>query len=407
MKILIINAHSSKNKGDAGILLSMIDSLKKNNPGCEIRIKSRFPEVDKNAYDIPVSACIHNVSVSPNISKLQKVRNAFKLVSMIRGPKNNKDDPDYLWADVVVSCGGGFLLSHGFSVALLQHLAQIKAAIDLGKPVIIYSQSIGPFYNKFMQNVTRDILNKVTKIYIRETVSQSWLQKIGCNENLIEVVPDSAFCMMEEESKTINKLLAKIKSQHKGPLIGVTVRDWNFPELKDKDEQRKSYVNSIRALINFLTAKIDAKLIFMPQVLGPNPFNDDRIISREILAGINPKQAELLDLDLSPRELKYFYSKMDMFVGTRMHSNIFALSSNIPTVAINYEHKTRGIMNMLGLNEYVIEINTIKPDELMAVSDKCWKNKAEIKRHLESKIPQIISDAEIPSKIIQSYLVIS
>ncbi|MGM0877126.1 MAG: polysaccharide pyruvyl transferase family protein [Bacillota bacterium] len=397
MNILIINAHSSRNKGDAGILLSMIDSLRKNNPGCSIKIKSRFPEVDKNAYDVSVASCIANISIDPKTSKFLKLLSAFKLIRMLNSNQKGVDT-DYEWADVVVSCGGGFLLSHGFSAALLQHLVQIKVAFDYKKPVVIYSQSIGPFYNNQMQKLARRVLDKVDKIYIREKISKEWLKKIHCENKSVTIVPDSAFCMEAQQSELVDNMFNEIKKNHNGPIIGLTARDWNFPEVDDTAFYRKKYINSIQETIKFIEEKYNGKVLLMPQVLGPNPFNDDRIISKEILDGINSKYAELINYDFHPRELKYFYSKMDMFIGTRMHSNIFALSSIIPTVAINYEHKTRGIMELLKLDDYVLDINDITAEDLIAKTENCWNKRDLLKHHLEENISNVIKEAETPAK---------
>ncbi|MEW4272104.1 polysaccharide pyruvyl transferase family protein [Priestia megaterium] len=399
MNILIVNAHSSKNKGDAGIVLSMIDSLKKNIPNSNIKIKSRFPKLDKDTYDVLVGECAANISVDPDESKVTKILSAIKMLKLIYR-KNQNIDEDYRWADVVVSCGGGFLLSHRFSPALLQHLVQLKLAFDYNKPVVIYAQSIGPFYNSIMQKVSKRILNNVDSIFIRENISKQWLEKIGCTNKNIKLVSDSAFCMVEQQSDYVDQLFLKLKDNHKGPIIGLTARDWNFPEMENKELHREKYVESMQKVILHFEEKYNAKVLLMPQVLGPNNFNDDRIISREILQGIDSKYSELVDYDFNPRELKYFYSKLDMFIGTRMHSNIFSLSSYVPTVAINYEHKTRGIMELLDLGQYVLEINHITAEDLITKSEKCWNQREILKDKLKKQIPQVLENAEIPAKYI-------
>ncbi|MBA9039375.1 colanic acid/amylovoran biosynthesis protein [Bacillus aryabhattai] len=401
MNILIVNAHSSRNKGDAGIILSMIDSIKKNVPTANIKIKTRFPEIDKDTYDVLVRECACNISVDPDESKVTKIISALNMLRRLYS-KNQKIDDDYKWADVVVSCGGGFLLSHRFSPALLQHLVQLKIAFDYDKPVVIYAQSIGPFYNNIMQKVSKRILDRVDRIFIRENISQQWLEKIGCNNKNIVVVSDSAFCMNKQQSDYVDQLFLELKANHEGPIIGLTARDWNFPEMEDKSQHRLRYVESMQKVILHFEEKYNAKLLLMPQVLGPNNFNDDRIISREILAGINSKFSQLINYDFNPRELKYFYSKLDMFIGTRMHSNIFALSSYVPTVAINYEHKTRGIMELLELENYVLEINHITSSDLISVAEQCWKNRDSLKNKLQRQIPQVLNSAETPAKYIAS-----
>lgn len=405
VKILIVNAHSSRNKGDAGIILSMIDSMKRNIPNCQIKIKTRFPDEDRTAYDVPVSEAVHNVIVGDQTSKFEKLKLAWGMFKILK--KNNGKpavtDPDYEWADVVVSCGGGFLLTHGFSVMTLQHLVQLKIAFDYKKPVIIYSQSIGPLYNKIIAQWTKNVLDKVEKIFVREKISEKLLQKMKVKAP-IEVVPDSAFSMDLVQSDFVDELVNFFKKDSNAPLVGVTVRDWKFPEVEDSAFHRKKYIKSIQAAIHHLETKYGAKVLLMPQVLGPNAFNDDRNISREILNGMSDTKAQLIDIDFHPRELKYFYSKMDMFIGTRMHSNIFALSSGVPTVAINYEHKTRGIMELLDLKEYVLDISGITPEDLIEAADKCWRNRNQLHSHLEKRIPGVILDAQLPAMYLNQLM---
>lgn len=401
MNILIINAHSSQNKGDAGIILAMLDSFNKHIPNASIKIKTRFPDIDRLFYEnVSVEESVANISVDPKDSKLSKVFSARKLLKLLSG-SDKRIDPDYEWADVVVSCGGGFLLSHRFSTALLQHLVQIKIAFDYKKPVIIYAQSIGPFYNSYMQKLSKKILDKVDQIYIRETISKEWLNTIGCTNENVHVVPDAAFSLEPKPSGLVDEILTKAKENHKGPIIGLTARDWNFPEMEDKDFRRRSYVESIQEVIKHVEKKYQAKVLLMPQVLGPNPFNDDRLISKEILQDEGITTSGLLDVDFSPRELKYLYSQVDLFIGTRMHSNIFALSSFVPTIAINYEHKTRGIMEMLDLEENVVEINEITPADLIAKVDHCWANKEAVRKKLEQNIPNLVKSSEKPAIYIK------
>jgi colanic acid/amylovoran biosynthesis protein len=399
MNILIINAHSSRNKGDAGIVLSMIDAIKKHSPGANIKIHSRFPDIDGKFYEDPVASCVENVSVDPKSSKIKKVLSSLNLLSILNNTKSVKSD-DYAWADVVVSCGGGFLLSHRFSVALLQHLVQIKTAFDYNKPVVIYSQSIGPFYNNYMQKMAKKVLDRVDKIYIRETNSLKWLEKIDCKNSNIELVPDSAFSMQLESSEKVDNILYPFTENNKN-IVGMTVRDWNFPEVEDTEFHRNKYIESIRKSILHINKTYGAKVLLMPQVLGPNPFNDDRNISREILKEIDKQYAELLDYDFHPRELKYMYSKMDMFIGTRMHSNIFALSTFVPTVAINYEHKTSGIMKMLELDDFVVDIKDIEPASFIEMIDRCWDNRSKLRNDLEQNIPAVVEKAELPAKVLE------
>ena len=80
---------------------------------------------------------------------------------------------------------------------------------------------------------------------------------------------------------------------------------------------------------------------------------------------------------------------MDYFVGTRMHSNIFATSMAVPTTAIAYEKKTNGIMETVGLQHYVVEINDITAEDLYNKVEDMIVNKKKIKKQLSCNIKDI------------------
>ena len=94
----------------------------------------------------------------------------------------------------------------------------------------------------------------------------------------------------------------------------------------------------------------------------------------------------MLNDDLSPVEIKSLIANCDYFIGTRMHSNIFATSMCIPTIAIAYEKKTNGIMHTIGLDDYIIEMNEITTEKLLSKIRKQEKNSDEIKELLEKRI---------------------
>ena len=97
----------------------------------------------------------------------------------------------------------------------------------------------------------------------------------------------------------------------------------------------------------------------------------------------------IVTADLTPIEIKSLIGNFDYFIGTRMHSNIFATSMRIPTIAIAYEKKTNGIMNMLGLDKYVIEMNDISYEKINSVLSLVEKNEKNIIENLNKKITLI------------------
>ena len=58
----------------------------------------------------------------------------------------------------------------------------------------------------------------------------------------------------------------------------------------------------------------------------------------------------------------------DLTVGTRLHSAIISMNFGTPAIAINYEHKSAGIMQQLGMPEMAVDIRHLLNGDLEAMA---------------------------------------
>jgi colanic acid/amylovoran biosynthesis protein len=92
----------------------------------------------------------------------------------------------------------------------------------------------------------------------------------------------------------------------------------------------------------------------------------------------------------SPKLIRSAYGFMDIFLGTRMHSNIFAISQGVPTLAIAYLYKTTGIMQDLGLNEWTVDIKGLDAESLTYMLIRLWNSRYKVKQKIEENLPLLI-----------------
>ena len=284
-------------------------------------------------------------------------------------------------ADLIVSCGGGYMQSHGFKKLITDysnHYIQLLCATKTKKKFVIFAQTIGPF-DRISKLITKKIIKNAELVLVREKRSYDYVLKNFKYKTML-LTSDAAFLLGK---KTVN---IDIKSNVMN--VGITAREWIYPGYYDTQKKNLEYINSLSEFIDLIIEKYDSTIYLMPQCIGPDPDND-LIISNMIYDKVNNKEkCIVLKEDYSPEELKYIYSKMDYFIGTRMHSNIFALSEKVPCIAISYDYKTDGIMNLFKLDQYVININNLNSKILF------------------SKYEQLINDKEVKKKIITQLNVI-
>ena len=401
MKIVITNAYTWFNKGDAGILLATIDCLKKIcGPNVEFDILSFTPEEDKKRYC--TDKCIKNVYsnvLNPHPYKHTKIGKFVAIIklffSMFYQLLMTKINIKYLikkcdnyrvldGADLIVVCGGGFLGGKKFDS--IMHLFQIYVNTLFDKKNIMMGTSIEPVKSSFLKKITETILGKVDYIFAREIYTYNYLKEF-MDDKKFTLIPDMAF--MLDEIYVKDKEIEFYKKRNK-KIYGLTVRNWNFPNEKNSEAKMYQYLESIKKLICEKTRNDNAIFVFVPQVIVD--YGNDIDVANKIMNMLPEsikKNFIIVTADLTPIEIKSLIGNFDYFIGTRMHSNIFATSMRIPTIAIAYEKKTNGIMNMLGLDKYVIEMNDISYEKINSVLSLVEKNEKNIIENLNKKITLI------------------
>ena len=404
-KITITNAYTWYNKGDAGILLGIVETLKRvYNNDVEFTILSFTPEEDRKRYckDKTIKEVYSNI-LNPHPykhTKLGKIIAICKLfLKMIKTQiilkfnfeKNvNKDKTLKALkdSDIIVVCGGGFLGGKKFDS--LEHLYQIFVNTKFGKPVYLMGTSIEQINNKIIKYYTEKKKKKLDYIFARETITEKYLSEF-MPKNKYTLIPDMAF-MLECANNKNFPFLNELKSKSK-MLVGITVRNWNFPNVSNKENAKINYINQMKNFIEHYIEKENAIFIFIPQVIVS--YASDTDVAMEIRNKMKEKCKKnfiIRDDDWSPLEIKTLIGNLDFFVGTRMHSNIFATSMYIPTLAIAYEKKTNGIMETVGQEKYIEEIDSIDFESMKTKFNDLMKNKEKIQKELKKARNKITND---------------
>ena len=128
----------------------------------------------------------------------------------------------------------------------------------------------------------------------------------------------------------------------------------------------------------------------MAHTLGPSSHEDDRLAIREVAETL-PKDLSvhtsyIEDYNLTCKDVEKIYSYFDYMVGTRFHSVIFALNVEVPSIAIAYGgNKGKGIMNVLGNDDYSIDMDKIDESTLISVFDNLERNREAYLKKLQKK----------------------
>ncbi|HYH75665.1 MAG TPA: polysaccharide pyruvyl transferase family protein [Candidatus Saccharimonadales bacterium] len=416
MRVLISNVYSYKNKGDAAIVISLLQEVRRVFTDADIMIQTTDLTNDKDKYGAPITGTLLWIMLSSvrdrsfvarlfhllkEWSTLQLYLAAYRLFgkkfTWLLSAALREFVRENEQADLVIACGGGYLRTAKgtaqdtilLSVTCLNFLA----AKTLGKKVYLYSQSIGPVHGKLQQWILRRALNKVDLIEPREDVSMAYLKTLNLATPIV-MTADPALLLGGNGTFPERAVQLREGRLH----VGLTVRKW-FKDEADLD----AYVQAVATTIDYLIEKHNAEAFYIPQVIAENFGDDDRLIAERVQQYVKNKQYfTLIDADLHPFEVIGVCGSMDIFIGTRMHSNIFSLISHVPVVAIEYEHKTKGIMRGLKLEPLTIDIRDVTAESLRERVDLLLADRAHFKQLIEQNLPSQMKESRKAIEVISS-----
>ncbi len=303
-------------------------------------------------------------------------------------------------ADLVVSKGGGFIFSQPSlrsTLRLYRVLFPLLLARRLKKPVALLGQSIGPFSTALQRTLARHALRNVTFIGVREAVSRETVRNLVGSQSKTKLIPDMAFSLPCADTDTPQlQTLINTMAKYARPWIGLTVRRWGSVACPGDDEIYGRYLEALAGFCQHATTHYKGTIFIWPQCTGPDPLEDDRLAASDLMKLIHGDAAHSVisfNGEYTARVLKAAYSQMDAFVGTRFHSAIFAISSGVPTLAIDYwGPKAPGIMHTFGQEEYVLSYQEISEEQLISTFDRLWTHGDFIRRHLAKAMSKILTN---------------
>jgi colanic acid/amylovoran biosynthesis protein len=308
----------------------------------------------------------------------------------------------YISSDFVVVRGSDTLSDvYGFS-SFLSNIVDIIVAILLKKKIAVLGHTIGPFNNRFTELICIKTLSKVKLVTVRERKSFEYLLEIGVDPSKIFLTADIAFLLAKNymyEKTEEKQAFYKISLS---PVVGLNVSPiiWNLQNGTKRKRNQETFTN----LVNHLIRKHHAKIILLPHVFGPGN-NDDRISLRELTRFcIDIHSVELIEDELSLKDIRRILKKCDVFVSCRMHALIAALCALIPSIGIDYNFKTICVMEEAGLGEWTLSEKNLNSKLLIEMVESLLNKKSDIKKRIMNKIPKLIERAELNGVITRKLM---
>lgn len=244
-------------------------------------------------------------------------------------------------SDLVIGTGGHHIQTRFTAESLSALTYDMALAVLSGKPVVLWSQSIGPLDFSARENefFVRDLVNSVRNVYIRDDNSLAELRKIGACLGHVRKTYDSVIGLNDEIPKCV-------PMRDRDAVVGVSVYS---AEARTPDAFER-YVASLAGCVDFV-AKSGCRIRFFPMEMK-GAVADDRPCIKEVLTRVQRKDAcEVVEPDLDTVTHLKEVAKCRVFLGHKTHSQVFALTVGTPLIALAYHEKTADFMAQYGLRQ--------------------------------------------------------
>lgn len=288
-----------------------------------------------------------SVLVAKTAMRKGVIRTAVKLHPVLRKLK-----PYYQNADLVICAPGGICMG-GFQDWM--HLFYLEMAKIYHKPLAYYSRSFGPFptqtsQNRYFKKKSMEMLRYFTFLSIRDKKTMALADELH-----VPYVPSIDTAFLEQPHVDLPQSLQGVQTPY---IVFVPNKlTWHYAYKQCDQSQIDAFYLMIisRLQIKFPTHKI----LMLPQTSTIYEKGDyyyflhlrdmcEHIQNIEVVPDIYGSDIQ-----------QTIIQSASLVIGARYHSIVFAINNARPFIALNYEHKIAGLLEILGLSKYKVNIADI------------------------------------------------
>lgn len=271
--------------------------------------------------------------------------------------------------DIMISTGGDMMCYNNNQVITTNDQAN-----NLGCKTVLWGCSMGP------ENLTHEkeaTLRKFSLIYSRETLSYNFFKSIGLKN--VVCLPDPAF-VLEPEACQLPDCFNGQK------VIGLNISNYTV----GADNLDTQFGLELKKLLDYIITETAFHILLIPHVLWKN--QDDRLLSKVVVDAYKEYSDRFSILDsynLNYLQIRYVISHCYAFIGGRTHAVVSAYSTCVPTIALGYSIKSKGIAKDLKISDtFVIDTKNCAQDSLLNAFLCLSANHDSLKAQLENIMPR-------------------
>lgn len=257
---------------------------------------------------------------------------------------------------------------------LISKTWEILVVRFLGKKVVMFPNSVGPFKTLVGRYLTKIALNECDSVLVREQISKDEVENLKIDSNVV---------LTSDTTLLIASPRRKMTSGYSGHVLAVCPGIYGNVLSEEKTSR---YISSHAEALDKAIEKYDFSVLFLPHYVRGFR-HDDLDISKLILGRMkHANKAKIVEVP-TVEEFNSWIGSVDMVISSKLHPVVLASSGFVPSLSVAYDHKQTGFMMSLGLADCVLNIGEITSNKLLSKIEYVWGKRKEIRNILETRIP--------------------
>ena len=390
VRIAIIGAALSANKGAAAMVESVMARLPNEMGDCHFDILTTYPDADASRVPEGVDAAVVGLQpvrlalVEFPIACLALVARTLRLPLFwvrSRGCRSMLDS-----AVVVDVAGISFADGRGFAIVVYNAL-MTGVPLLLGVPTVKAAQALGPFQsipNKWLAPL---VLRRVKTVCARGARTREHLDSLG-GVNAVDVA-DLAFSLDEAAGlpSAVSTAIGSIDSNFIVVMPSAVVKGIF-------ESTGGNYVSAMASLVTEIRSKTGRSVVIAPHSyragLPEGRMNDGPVCREVAEACAGDSQVLGLDSDLTAGELRHLVALGSVLVTSRFHAMISGLATSTPTVVVGWSHKYKEVLDDFGLSSLGLDSSALNhPSEIADVVGRVLSTRDELSQQITAALPAV------------------
>lgn len=429
--ILIFSSceYSLNNKGDQAMLEGLISWQKEVDPNSDLTAYEMTPGAlaaitgirpfpSPERYMLGISGQHTDNSVMALVARLRTLIRGFGflfrfLIYKLSGTRLLKESyitgffHQILKADALFFSGGGYLNGVWWADGLYSKVFPALVARMAGVPIVLVSQGLGPFSHPVDRLVAWILFSISSAIGVRDgEQSQKVVYAISKNPaSRIVYTGDDALLVAPAPTHEVAAILRfEGVPEVATELIAVNLRDSSAY----KGGYAKPPFALVAEVLDELLEHPGKHVIFVP--ISYHCEDGDPQSARQILRHMrHSKRATVINGVYSPSIIKGILAQTKIAIGTSYHFLLFALSQNIPVVALYqnpyYRQKLEGLCSMYNQEHRCLNLEGITADTLRKLGQDVLEQRSVISTALSEKNRELNRIFHTAHSHIQSLIV--